>query len=134
MHEHYCRRWISINVIREAARLEEKKKMKQPLVQVQISQYWQTHNRYFCISVVKPRAKNTDDFVSVTIGILIDSKILQRFQFLHDPGIQVKTVHTTCERCSIEDCPNRAAEPVFIKQEEKRKGVLEALRGLDENR
>lgn len=134
MHEHYCRRWVSVNVIREAARLEEKKKFKQPLIQVQISQYWQTHNRYFCISVVKPRAKSTDDFVSVTIGILIDTKILQRFQFLHDPAIQVKTVHTTCERCSIEDCPNRAAEPVFIRQEEKRKGVLEALRALDENR
>jgi XRE family transcriptional regulator, fatty acid utilization regulator len=72
--------------------------------------------------------------VSVTIGILIDTKILQRFQFLHDPAIQVRTVHTTCERCSIEDCPNRAAEPVFIKLEEKRKGVLEALRALDENR
>jgi transcriptional regulator with XRE-family HTH domain/Zn-dependent peptidase ImmA (M78 family) len=134
MHEHYCRRWIAVNVIRDAAVLEEKKRLKQPLIKVQISQYWQTHNRYFCISVVKPRAKSTDDFMSVTIGILIDSKILQRFQFLHDPAIQVKTVHTTCERCSIEDCPNRAAEPVFIKQEVKRKDVLEALKALDENR
>ncbi len=132
LQEHYCRRWISINIMKESFDLEKKKKFKQPIVRAQISEYWQTHNRYFCISVEKPRATENEPFVSVTIGILMDHKIMQRFQFLNDPSITTRIVNTTCERCSIPDCEVRAVPPLaFMKQEQLFK-TERALKMLDD--
>jgi len=131
LQEHYCRRWVSINIMKEASALEEKRKFKFPIIRAQISQYWQTHNRYFCISVAKPRAKENEPFVSVTVGILMDHKLMQRFQFLNDPGIIVRTVNTTCERCSIPDCEVRAVPPTVLMKEEQLKRTETALKLLD---
>ena len=131
LQEHYCRRWVSVNIMKEASVLEATRKFKQPIIKAQISQYWQTHNRYFCFSVVKPRVKDTEPFVSVTIGLLMDHKLVQRFQFLNDPSIIVRTVNTTCERCSIPDCMERAVPPLVIMKEEQIKRTDTALMMLD---
>ena len=132
LHEHYCRRWVSINIMKEANELERKKKFRQPIIRAQISEYWQTHNRYFCISVTKPRVRENEPFVSVTVGILMDHRLSQRFQFLSDPGIIVRTVNTTCERCSIPDCKERAVPPLALMKEESVKKTDRALMTLDE--
>lgn len=71
-HEHYCRRWVAVNIINHVADLLVKKKYKQPYVEAQISQYWQKHTGYFCISFAKPGEKGSNEMVSVTIGLLID--------------------------------------------------------------
>jgi hypothetical protein len=134
LQEHYCRRWVSVNIMKEASVLEAKKKFRQPIIHAQVSQYWQTHNRYFCISVVKPRAKETEPFVSVTIGLLMDHKLVQRFQFLNDPSIPVRIVNTTCERCSIPDCQERAVPPSVVMKEEKLRKTDTALKMLDESK
>lgn len=132
LHEHYCRRWISINSIRHVGEQVAKKKYKHPVIEAQISQYWQTHNRYLCISIGKPSSKGSDEMVSVTIGLSIDQKLLQMMPFVNDAAIPVRTVHTTCERCGIMDCLERAAEPVEIlkQQQQERMGVAMGL--LDE--
>ncbi|MFC0772690.1 helix-turn-helix domain-containing protein [Terrimonas alba] len=132
LHEHYCRRWILINSIKHVAELVEKKKYRHPVVDVQISQYWQTHNRYLCISIGKPAAKGSDEMVSVTIGLLIDQKLLQTMPFVNDPSIPVRTVHTTCERCGIMDCKERAAEPVEILKQQQQERITVALGQLNE--
>lgn len=131
-HEHYCRRWVSINSIKDIAELVAGKKYKQPLVEAQISQYWQTHNRYLCISIAKPGAKKNNEIVSVIIGILIDQKLSQTMPFVNDTAIPVKTVHTTCERCGIMDCKERAVPPVEILKEQQQEKINEALKQLGE--
>jgi len=131
-HEHYCHRWISINSIKHVAELVAKKKYKQPIVEAQISQYWQTHNRYLCISIAKPAAKGSDEMVSVTIGLMIDQKLLQTMPFVNDTAIPVKTVHTTCERCGIMDCEDRAVPPVQILKEQQQDKINKALKQLSE--
>ena len=132
LHEHYCRRWISINSINHVAELVQKKKYRQPIAEAQISQYWQTHNRYLCISIGKPASKANNEVVSVTIGLLIDQKLLQTMPFVNDPAITVRTVHTTCERCGIMDCKERAAMPIEIQKQQIQEKVTEALEQLDE--
>lgn len=132
MHEHYCRRWISINSIKHIAEQTAKKKYRQPVVEAQISQYWQTHNRYLCISIAKPAAKGSNEIVSVTIGLMIDQKLLQTMPFVNDPAIAVKTVHTTCERCGIMDCKERAVPPVEILKEQRQEKINKALKLLEE--
>jgi len=132
LHEHYCRRWISINSIRHVAEQVAKKKYKHPVVEAQISQYWQTHNRYLCISIGKPSSKGSDEMVSVTIGLSIDQKLLQMMPFVNDAAIPVRTVHTTCERCGIMDCLERSAEPVEILKQQQQERMNVALGLLDE--
>ena len=132
LHEHYCRRWISINSIKYVAELVAKKKYKHPVVEAQISQYWQTHNRYLCISISKPSAKGSDEIVSVTIGLSIDQKLLQAMPFVNDAAIPVRTVHTTCERCGIMDCKERAAEPVEIFKQQQQEKMNVGLGQLNE--
>ncbi len=131
-HEHYCRRWVSINSLNHISELVAKKKYKQPIVEAQISQYWQTHNRYLCISIAKPAAKGSDEIVSVTIGLMIDQKLLQTMPFVNDTNIPVRTVHTTCERCGIMDCLERAFPPVEILKEQQQEKINKALQQLEE--
>jgi len=128
-HEHYCRRWVSINSLKHTANLVAVKKYKQPIVEAQISQYWQTHNRYLCISISKPTGKG-NEMISVTLGLLIDQKLLQAMSFVNDTAIPVKTVHTTCERCGIMDCLERAAPPTEILKEQKQEKINNALKQL----
>jgi transcriptional regulator with XRE-family HTH domain len=132
MHEHYCRRWVSINSLKHIAELVAKKKYKQPVVEAQISQYWQTHNRYLCISIAKPAAKGSNEIVSVTIGLMIDQKLMQTMPFVNDTAIPVKTVHTTCERCGIMDCKERAVAPAEILKEQQQERINKALKQLEE--
>ncbi|SHG72147.1 XRE family transcriptional regulator [Pedobacter caeni] len=128
-HEHYCRRWVSINSLKHTANLLNAKKYKHPIVEAQISQYWQTHNRYLCISISKPTGKG-NEMISVTLGLLIDQKLLQAMSFVNDTAIPVKTVHTTCERCGIMDCMERAAPPTEILKEQKQEKINNALKQL----
>jgi transcriptional regulator with XRE-family HTH domain len=132
LHEHYCRRWISINSINHVAEQVAKKKYRHPVVEAQISQYWQTHNRYLCISIGKPSSKGSNEMVSVTIGLSIDQKLLQTMPFVNDASIPVRTVHTTCERCGIMDCKERAAEPIEIIKQQQQERIHAALVQLDE--
>ncbi len=121
--EHYCRRWLSINIIKEAV------KKNDYIIDVQISQYWQTHNRYLCISIAKPnKEKNTA--TSVTIGIMIDAKTSRIINFLNDKNIIIKNVHTTCERCGIENCLERAKNPVILEQKEQLNLIKNNLKEL----
>ncbi len=130
LNEHYCRRWIAIQTMKDAYDKVRKKNYRHPVVHAQTSQYWQTHNRYFCITFAKPQSK-TNKFTSVTIGILIDAKSIQTLPFINDHTVPVKTVHTTCERCGILDCKERVAEPIFIEKEQHKLSVITALNELN---
>ena len=128
LQEHYCRRWLAIGIMDD---VKKKKKSQMPIVQTQISQYWQTHSRYFCITFAKHHPVNPDEIVSVTLGLLIDQKLLQKMPFLNDQSIPVKTVHTTCERCGIMDCKERSAPPTVIEEQERIGVIGDTLKTLD---
>ncbi|RME96493.1 MAG: XRE family transcriptional regulator [Bacteroidetes bacterium] len=128
LDEHYCRRWISISLIRK---LQIQGEATQPLVGAQISRYWNTPNAYFCICFAKPTRDNWQHSSSVTLGLRVNEQLLQVFPFLqHDPGILTRDVHTTCERCPIQDCEARAAQPIFWQRQQQKAVVLKHLREL----
>lgn len=123
--EHYCRRWLSINSIKESL----KSNTNDYIIDLQISEYWQTHNRYLCISIAKSnKRKNTA--TSVTIGIMIDAKTSRVINFLNDKEIPIKVVHTTCERCGVEKCEQRAKEPTILQEQEEIALVKKSLKQL----
>lgn len=124
LNEHYCRRWVSVNLIKQqktggaTARL--------PLVDAQISAYWQTPNRYLCLSMAKPDFHYPERGISVTIGLLINEQLRRHFRFVDSSSVPARLVHTTCERCGIADCEARAVAPVVLEQQRRREQIMQA--------
>jgi len=130
INEHYCRRWISINIIKELTKQQANNTYQNPLVRVQRSQYMDSGKEYFCISVARPMAPTPDTSSSVTIGFEMTREFKRKAKFWKDPNISIRKVNETCERCSLQSCKERVAPPsVLEKKEENRhvKGVLKKI-------
>ena len=130
LHEHYCRRWVSVNAIKQLRTSIQLDKSTTDVCDAQISNYWETELSYFCVTVAKPNTSSYKESVSVTLGILIDDNARRLFRFFSDPNIKVKVVNTTCERCSVPDCGERATAPFFIEKMNEQKEIDAALIGL----
>jgi transcriptional regulator with XRE-family HTH domain/predicted transcriptional regulator len=126
-NEHYCRRWISINIIKRL----RSSRSKLPIADAQISQYWETTNEYLCLTIAKPDQTIAQGSVSVTIGLLMTNEVRQLFKFLDDPDLKVKEVNTTCERCSMPNCGARAIPPIVLEEIEEKNRILDSLKNLE---
>lgn len=127
LNEHYCRRWVSVNIIKQA----RQRKQSEVLVQAQLSNYWNSNDAYFCLSMSRPQAQSNGKFSSVTIGLLVNEQLRERFRFLSDPALPQRQVHTTCERCGITDCEARARPPLILEEKSEGDELMTALRQLD---
>ena len=130
IYEHYCRRWVSIDLLQELAQLKSVGKPSELLIRPQISHYLNTSDKYLCITVARPSYPSPNKNVSVTIGLLIDDELRAKVQFLNDPAIPAREVHTTCERCPIENCVERAAEPSIVQKKQQFQQIQERLNKL----
>ncbi len=127
LDEHYCRRWLSINQLKQ---LTENNPAGQPIVGIQRSRYTETKDDYICFTIARPAYFPSQKNISVTIGLLVDEDLKNKIKFLDDTFIPQKKVSVTCERCSIMDCGERAAPPIAVKNREKRQRTQEALKQL----
>ncbi len=126
LDEHYCNRWVSITSIKEL-RFSKKAIV---FADAQISKYWNTDKEYLCISLAKPSFQNSKKGASVTLGLLVTPQLKSILNFISDPNLKYREVHTTCERCGISDCEARVASPIIIEQEESEKAVIQSLGAL----
>lgn len=131
LSEHYCRRWVSITLLRELHRQMNVQSARQTIVGIQRSQYIGTEDEYLCLTLARPAYPAPDRNVSVTLGLLINSELRARVRFLQDPAISVRQVNNTCERCSVEDCTERAAPPVVVQRRENYRRIRKRLEGLE---
>ncbi|MCR9103163.1 MAG: XRE family transcriptional regulator [bacterium] len=134
LDEHYCRRWISINLIRQLKAQQGISNTEGPIAGAQISRYWGTPNAYLCITIAKPGHNHADNSSSVTIGLLVNDKLKRLFRFLNDPKLVTKDVHTTCERCGISDCGARAVPPTVLQHHRKKENIRATLEELERHR
>ncbi|MDX1627324.1 MAG: XRE family transcriptional regulator, partial [Fulvivirga sp.] len=111
LNEHYCRRWISIGLIKELRSLQQLNDEQGYIAGAQISKYHDTEDEYLCLTIAFPNVSNPNESMSVTIGCYIDEALRSRIKFLDDPKIVSKIVNTTCERCSLTTCNDRIAPP-----------------------
>lgn len=109
MSDHLCHRWVSISSIKNI-----RSKKADHIIDAQMSDFWQTDSAYFCISIAEPDNYKGDGASSITLGLLMTDGLKGTFNFIKDPGLRKKTVHNTCERCSIPDCDNRVAPPTHV--------------------
>jgi len=120
--EHYCRRWVSLNVLKE---LEEKPTIQHEM-SAQISIYpYNNNQKYYVISSATKDPFNPNYLRSVTIGVLYKSA-QRKIKFMNDASIPVRDVAVTCENCGMENCLDRAAEPIRFNKtiRNKRLNVL----------
>jgi transcriptional regulator with XRE-family HTH domain len=127
LNEHYCRRWIPLALLRE---LNAGDRPGGLLSGVQRARFMDTDQEYLCISVAKHGYSSPNRNFSVSIGVLLDEHAKQIIRCWNDPEIPRTTVHVTCERCPIEDCRERAAEPEQYRKKEARRQMLDTLRKL----
>lgn len=128
--EHYCRRWVSLNILDDLSSKQLSNSYKKPLVDAQISEYTDVDNQYFVMSMARPLSILKQINVSVTLGFEIDAQLKEKIRFLNDEKIPIRKVNQTCERCSIFDCQERIAAPIVlqkINQQSEMKRILEEI-------
>lgn len=130
LNEHYCRRWVSLEVIDKMRQLSQKSPNEKLFADAQISRYLDTPNEYLILSIAKMNESNLDEGISVSIGFLVDQKAHKTIRFLKDKKLRTRLVHTTCERCAIEDCDRRVAPPIVIEKEKLKALKKEAIEDL----
>lgn len=107
--EHYCRRWVSLNVLKELS--EEENPEHQHKMAAQVSIYpFNNNQKYYVISSATIDPFNPDYLRSVTIGLL-HKQAQRKVKFLNDPVIPVKEVAVTCENCGMDNCLERVSPP-----------------------
>ena len=129
--EHYCRRWISINVLKQLDReITKKKKFDGLIIGAQVSEFYNSKDRYFSISIAGRNKLFEGINTSVTLGFLINDEFKKRINFWNDQKIPLKIVNDTCEKCVISDCKERVASPIAAEQNIKYTNTKAALEKL----
>lgn len=130
MQEHYCRRWVSINILRDLAKQIKSGATDKPVCLAQRSRYFGNEKEYLIISFAKPSIKGSNINNSVTVGLLLTNQLKKKVAFWNDPAIPIRMVGETCERCPAADCRERVAAPKILQQDQRiavMKTALEAL-------
>lgn len=130
LFEHYCRRWVSLSLLKDLYKSQQDGETQETLVGIQRSKFLGTEDEYLCITLARPSYPRPDQNVSVTLGLLINEQLEEKINFLDDPAIPAREVNKTCERCPITDCTERAAPPVIIEKKEEWNQIQARLKSL----
>ncbi|WP_304237445.1 helix-turn-helix domain-containing protein [Jiulongibacter sediminis] len=128
--EHYCRRWVSIEILDHLSSKQEAGKYTGPIVDGQFSYLKNRKHDFFVLAMARPLNIKRQLNISVSLGFEVNDQLKSKIKFLNDKQIDKREVNQTCERCGIFDCKERVAAPTILQkkrhQEEIRK-VLERL-------
>ena len=134
LNEHYCRRWLSIGLLKELAVQQEKGPVKETLIAAQRSHFIGGGDEFFTVTLARPLALTERANSSISIGFLINEEFKNTVSFWNDSAIPKVEVNETCERCELSEaqCSDRVAPPVFFLQEQshlQREHALERFIG-----
>jgi transcriptional regulator with XRE-family HTH domain len=129
LDEHYCRRWISIELLQKMNVVSDKK----VICKSQRSKYADSDNEYLIITLAKVSENPSVPNSSVSIGMLINKNLKQKLKFWNDPNIPIRVVNETCETCSLRNCEERAAPPERYETKQKNIAMKAALKALTES-
>jgi XRE family transcriptional regulator, fatty acid utilization regulator len=118
---HYCRRWISIKVLKELEAQQKSGLTTDTLIGAQNSHYIGSDNSYFIISIARPMYPISGTNTSVSVGIHINDIFKRTVKFHTDKEIPDIDVNESCEVCPLKNCESRAAAPSVIEDKQKAK-------------
>ena len=130
LQEHYCRRWLSLSLLKDLNDLQNVGKYVGTIVGAQRSRYFGTDDEYLCLTLARSASPEPGQNISVTLGLLINEKLKAKINFIDDPSITFREVNKTCERCPITDCSERAVAATVIERRQKRKAIEASLKKL----
>lgn len=130
LYEHYCRRWMSLSLLKDLEQLQQEGKYVGTIVGAQRSHYYGTEDEYLCFTLARSGFPSPNVNVSVTIGLLLDDELKETVRFWNDPSINIREVNNTCERCVIKNCAERVVPATIIKKKEQRKRIQETVRKI----
>lgn len=114
VNEMYCRRWISLKVLKEISKGE-----KDHVFDIQISNYPNDDMQYLIFASATKDPFRDNYFRSISIGLLINRQLKNKIAFVEDKNIRTIDVGVTCERCAISNCKERKAPPNILEKDEK---------------
>jgi predicted transcriptional regulator/DNA-binding XRE family transcriptional regulator len=127
LSEHYCRRWVSISLLEDLQRLQKDGKSVDTIVKAQRSRFVGEHDEYLCFTIARTSYPSPNRNVSVTLGLLVNDTLRRKIPLIDDPSITIREVGTTCERCPIADCAERAAPPVVVERRKRSQRIQQQL-------
>jgi hypothetical protein len=127
LNEHSCRRWMALRLLKRFSGVGT----GEHILGIQRMLFVENRHEYLTISVAQNIFDRSNDHdTGVTIGIRITEKTRQVIRFLDDPSIPRVVVGSTCERCRITDCGDRASSPSIYFQEQKTRRQRMAVQPL----
>jgi len=117
-NEHYCRRWVSLKVLKEISTSKNSHEFD-----IQISNYPSHDTKYLVFSSATKDPFRNNQYRSISIGLLINKQLERKLKFLEDKNIKRREVGVTCERCAITECKVRQAPPIILDKVEKNRKI-----------
>lgn len=132
LNEHYCRRWLSINLLNKLTEKQKKGSYKETMIAAQRAKFIESDASFFTISLARRLVLNPDTNSSMIIGFLINDNFKKKVKFWNDSAIKDTLINETCERCGLteKECSDRAAPPIIYEQKKKQKNMQDALEDL----
>jgi transcriptional regulator with XRE-family HTH domain len=132
LHEHYCRRWLAVRLLKELAADTSGEAVGTPIVGAQISEFLESHERFLNFGFARPLVLSANVGSSVITGFRVDAELKHIIRFVEDPAIPVVVINETCERCPLvgDQCTVRGVEPIILRAEKikgERKIALDQL-------
>lgn len=118
LKEHYCRRWITITLLKDLSKKMKESKNDAPILGIQRSQINGQDVEYFCVSIARPSRIMPETNSCITIGIMMDDYFKRQVSFWDDNSVSKKLVGQTCERCTVLDCNEREVPPILVTERE----------------
>ncbi|MEW5842804.1 MAG: helix-turn-helix transcriptional regulator [Bacteroidota bacterium] len=133
-NEHYCRRWVSIKALKQLEELQlPPEKNDGPIALIQRSTFVNSKNEFLTITTAKKSALLENTNFSISLSILVNEDVRNKINFLDDAEIPRVIVNDTCERCNIQNCAERIAQPVEYERKIRDEELKTALRKLIES-
>jgi transcriptional regulator with XRE-family HTH domain len=130
IEEHYCRRWITIEVLEKLKSKQIEQQENANIIMAQRSSYIDSKNEYLCLSIARSMYPTPNSNSSVTLGLLVNDKLKNKIAFLNDEKVITKKVNATCERCRLVDCKERATEATVIIRQDLEDNIEKELNQL----
>lgn len=121
-NEHYCRRWMSLKVLKEVSDNNTDHEFD-----LQISNYPDENTQYLVLASATKDPFRSDRYRSIAIGIKINAQLQRKVNFLGHKSLKKIDVGVTCERCNIKNCDVRQVPAKILDSRKKEAKTSEVV-------
>ena len=125
--EHYCRRWVSTGILTDDNSFPERSGIR---IGIQRNQFAESDSHQLILAAGSADPFNLNWRRSVCIGLSLQAKQKRKINFVDSDLIPQKMVGNTCERCPIEDCQERIADPIILRNALAEKAIQAKVEAL----